>query len=76
MDKKFKTGSITGILIDATTTVPAVDNTSDISFELEKILDATNNSSLTTVEGYFEAYLNSIKDVADWSTQTGNYFPY
>ena len=71
MDKKFETGSITGTLIGATT-VPAVDNTSDITFALEEILDATNNSSLTTVEGYFEAYLNSIKDVTDWSTQSGN----
>ena len=72
MDKKFKTGSITGILIDATTTVPAVDNTGDITFALEEILDATNNSSLTTVEGYFEAYLKSIKDVTNWSTQSDN----
>lgn len=72
MDKKFETGSITGILIGATTTVPDVDNTSDITFELEKILDATNNSSLTTVEGYFEAYLKSIKDVTNWSTQSDN----
>ena len=71
MNDKFKTGSIKGKLIGATT-VPAVDNTSDINFELEEILDATNNSSLTTVEGYFEAYLNSIKDVTDWSTQSGN----
>lgn len=71
MDNKFITGSITGTLIGATT-VPAVDNTNDIIFALEKILDATNNSSLTTVEGYFEAYLNSIKGVAEWSTQTGN----
>ena len=73
MDKKFKTGSITGTLIGATTTtVPAVDNTNDITFALEEILDATNNSSLTTVEGYFEAYLKNIKDVTDWSTQSGN----
>lgn len=72
MDKKFKTGSITGTLIGANTTVPAVDNTSDITFALEEILDATNNSSLTTVEGYFEAYLNSIKDVTGWSAQSGN----
>ena len=71
MNDKFKTGSIKGKLIGATT-VPAVDNTSDITFALEEILDATNNSSLTTVEGYFEAYLNSIKDVTDWSTQSGN----
>lgn len=71
MDKKFQTGSITGTLIGAAT-VPAVDNTGDITFALEEILDATNNSSLTTVEGYFEAYLNSIKDVTDWSTQSGN----
>ena len=71
MDNKFKTGSITGTLIGATT-VPAVDNTSDITFTLEEILDATNNSSLTTVEGYFEAYLKSIKDVADWSSQSDN----
>lgn len=71
MTNKFKTGSITGTLIGATT-VPAVDNTSDITFALEEILDATNNSSLTTVEGYFEAYLKSIKDVTDWSTQTNN----
>ena len=73
MDKKFKTGSITGTLIGATTTtVPAVDNTNDITFALEEILDATNNSSLTTVEGYFEEYLNNIKDVSDWSSQNGN----
>lgn len=72
MDKKFKTGSITGILIDATTTVPAVDNTGDITFALEEILDATNNSSLTTVEGYFEAYLKNIKDADGWSTQSDN----
>ena len=72
MDNKFKTGSITGTLIGATTVVPAVDNTSDITFALEEILDATNNSSLTRVEGYFEAYLNSIKGVAEWSTQSGN----
>ena len=71
MENKFKTGSITGTLIGATT-VPAVDNTGDITFALEEILDATNNSSLTTVEGYFEAYLKSIKDVANWSTQSGN----
>ena len=71
MDNKFKTGSITGTLIGATT-VPAVDNTNDITFALEEILDATNNTSLTTVEGYFEAYLKSIKDVTDWSTQTNN----
>ena len=72
MDKKFKTGSITGTLIGATTTVPDVDNTSDITFALEEILDPTNNSSLTMVEGYFEAYLNNIKDVTDWSAQSGN----
>lgn len=72
MDNKFITGSITGTLIGATTTVPDVDNTNDITFELEKILDATNNSSLTTVEGYFEAYLNNIKGVAEWSNQSGN----
>ena len=73
MDKKFKTGSITGTLIGATTTtVPAVDNTNDITFALEEILDATNNSSLTTVEGYFEAYLKNIKDVTDWSAQSNN----
>ena len=73
MDNKFKTGSITGTLIGATTTtVPAVDNTNDITFALEEILDATNNSSLTTVEGYFEEYLNNIKDVSDWSSQNGN----
>lgn len=71
MNDKFKTGSIKGKLIGATT-VPAVDNTSDINFELEEILDATNNSSLTTVEGYFEAYLKSIKDVTNWSTQSNN----
>ena len=71
MNNKFITGSIKGTLIGATT-VPAVDNTSDITFTLEEILDATNNSSLTTVEGYFEAYLKSIKDVANWSTQSGN----
>ena len=71
MDNKFITGSIKGTLIGATT-VPAVDNTGDITFALEEILDATNNSSLTTVEGYFEAYLKSIKDVANWSTQSGN----
>ena len=71
MDKKFETGSITGTLIGATT-VPAVDNTSDITFALEEILDATNNSSLTTVEGYFAAYLKNIKDADGWSTQTGN----
>ena len=71
MDNKFKTGSITGTLIGANT-VPAVDNTNDITFALEEILDATNNSSLTTVEGYFEAYLKSIKDVTEWSTQTNN----
>ena len=71
MDNKFITGSIKGTLIGAAT-VPAVDNTSDITFALEEILDATNNSSLTTVEGYFEAYLKSIKDVANWSTQSGN----
>lgn len=72
MDNKFKTGSITGTLIGATTSLPAVDNTNDITFALEEILDATNNTSLTTVEGYFETYLNSIKNVADWSAQTGN----
>ena len=72
MDKKFKTGSITGTLIGATTTVPDVDNTSDITFALEEILDPTNNSSLTMVEGYFEAYLNNIKGVNDWSAQSGN----
>ena len=72
MNNKFITGSIKGTLIGATTTVPAVDNTGDITFALEEILDATNNSSLTTVEGYFEAYLNSIKDVTDWSTQSNN----
>ena len=71
MNNKFITGSIKGTLIGATT-VPAVDNTSDITFTLEEILDATNNSSLTTVEGYFEAYLKSIKDVANWSTQSDN----
>ena len=71
MDNKFKTGSIKGKLIGATT-VPAVDNTNDITFALEEILDATNNSSLTTVEGYFEAYLKSIKDVTNWSTQSNN----
>ena len=71
MDNKFITGSITGTLIGAAT-VPAVDNTSDITFALEEILDATNNSSLTTVEGYFEAYLKSIKDVTNWSTQSNN----
>ena len=49
MNNKFITGSIKGKLIGGTT-VPAVDNTSDINFELEEILDATNNSSLTTVE--------------------------
>ena len=72
MDNKFKTGSITGTLIGATTSLPAVDNTNDITFALEEILDATNNTSLTTVEGYFEAYLKSIKDVTNWSTQTNN----
>lgn len=72
MNDKFKTGSITGTLIGATTTVPDVDNTSDITFALEEILDPTNNSSLTMVEGYFEAYLNNIKDVTDWSAQSGN----
>lgn len=71
MDNKFITGSIKGKLIGATT-VPAVDNTSDIIFALEEILDATNNSSLTTVEGYFEAYLNSIKEATDWSAQSNN----
>ena len=71
MNDKFITGSIKGKLIGATT-VPAVDNTGDITFALEEILDATNNSSLTEVEGYFEEYLNSIKGVAEWSTQTGN----
>ncbi len=71
MDNKFITGSIKGKLIGATT-VPAVDNTSDIIFALEEILDATNNSSLTTVEGYFEAYLNSIKEATGWSTQSNN----
>ena len=71
MDNKFKTGSITGTLIGATT-VPAVDNTSDITFALEEILDATNNSSLTMVEGYFEAYLNSIKEATGWSAQSNN----
>ena len=71
MDNKFKTGSITGTLIGATT-VPAVDNTNDITFALEEILDATNNSSLTEVEGYFEAYLKNIKDADGWSTQSDN----
>ena len=71
MNDKFKTGSIKGKLIGATT-VPAVDNTGDITFALEEILDATNNSSLTTVEGYFEAYLNSIKEATGWSAQSNN----
>ena len=43
---------------------------SKISAELVPIIGTDNSSSLRTMEGYYEKYLNSIKNVTNWSTTT------
>lgn len=43
---------------------------STISAELVPIIGTDNSSSLETMEGYYEAYLNSIKNATNWSTTT------
>ena len=43
---------------------------SSISVELEPIIGTNNSSSLETMEEYYKNYLNSIKNVTNWSGTT------